>query len=392
MATSYFIIALSTAVLISYGFDLLSSRFRTPPVLLLLMLGAGARLLTNSLGITVPFVPQTLSTLGTLALILIVLEGGLDLNIEPGRYGLIRRTSLMGLLSIVATTLLLATLLYILLDESYYKCLINTLPFSIISSSIAGQATRPLTDGQREFMTYETSFAAIISIMLYNFLIVSDQSILTATFGFVRDTLLMGVISVICCFALLYLIGRINHPVKFLPIISVLFLVYAIADIYELSSLVLVLIFGLFLNNTELFIRGRLADVFKSDLFERELDQLKNLTAEGAFIIRTFFFLLFGYSINLATLIDTDALIVSTLFVILILAVRWPLLRLLYTADPRPLNWIAPRGLITILLYTNIPAALKLTGFREGILTLVVVLTAIIMAIGTIRYKRSDER
>lgn len=391
MATSYFIIALSTAVLISYGFDLLSSRFRTPPVLLLLMLGVGARLLTNSLGITVPFVPQTLSTLGTLALILIVLEGGLDLNIEPGRYGLIRRTSLMALLSIVTTTLLLATLLYILLDESYYKCLINTLPFSIISSSIAGQATRPLNEGQREFMTYETSFAAIISIMLYNFLIVSDQSVLTATLGFVRDTLVMGVVSIICCFALLYLIGRINHPVKFLPIISVLFLVYAIADIYELSSLVLVLIFGLFLNNTELFIRGRLADVFKSDLFERELDQLKNLTAEGAFIIRTFFFLLFGYSTNLTSLIDTDALIVSTLFMIVILAVRWPLLRLLYTGDPRPLNWIAPRGLITILLYANIPAALKLTGFREGILTLVVVLTAVIMAIGTIRYKAVNE-
>jgi potassium/hydrogen antiporter len=391
MATSYFIIALSTAVLISYGFDLLSSRFRTPPVLLLLLLGALLRLLTNSLNVTIPYVPEALSTLGTLALILIVLEGGLDLNIEPGRLSLVRRTGLMALLSVTLTTLLLATMLYLLLDESYYKCLINALPFSIISSSILGQATRPLTDEQREFTTYETSFAAIVSIMLYNFLIVSDQSILSATFGFVRDTLVMGIVSVICCFGLLYLIGRINHPVKFLPIISVLFLVYGIADIYDLSSLVLVLIFGLFLNNTELFIRGRLADVFKSDLFERELEQLKNLTAEGAFIIRTFFFLLFGYSTNLPALIDTDALIVSTLFVIVILGIRWPLLRLLFTGEMRPLNWIAPRGLITILLYANIPAALKLTGFREGILTLVVVLTAIIMAVGTIRYKVKGE-
>ena len=50
-----------------------------------------------------------------------------------------------------------------------------------------------------------------------------------------------------------------------------LFLVYAVADIYDLSSLVLVLIFGLFLNNTDLFIRGNLARLFKSDLFEKEL-------------------------------------------------------------------------------------------------------------------------
>lgn len=391
MTTSYLILVLSLAVLISYGFDLLSSRLKTPPVLLLLLLGAVLRLVTNSLSIQVPLVVPTLSTLGTLSLILVVLEGGLDLDLEPGRFSLVRRTGLMALLSIVLTTLLLATLLYLLLDESYYKCLLNALPFSIISSSIAGQAVRPLSAGKREFSTYETSFAAIISIMLYNFLIVSDQSIWGAAFGFVRDTLLMGVISLICCFALLYLIGRINHPVKFLPIISVLFLVYAVADIYDLSSLVLVLIFGLFLNNTDLFIRGNLARLFKSDLFEKELDQLKNLTAEGAFIVRTFFFLLYGFSIDLKALIDTDALIVSALFVAVIFAVRWPLLRALFHGDARPLGWIAPRGLITILLYTNIPVALKLTGFREGILTLVVILTAIATAIGTIRYKGEDK-
>ena len=237
---------------------------------------------------------------------------------------------------------------------------------------------------------YETSFAAIISIMLYNFLIESDISVIGAAFGFIRDTLTMGVVSLICCFALLYLIGRINHPVKFLPIISVLLLVYAIANIYELSSLLLVLTFGLFLNNNELFIRGSLARTFKSDLFEQELDQFKNLTAEGAFIVRTFFFLLFGYATNLTSLIDTDALIVSALFLIVIFAVRWPLLRLIYPGNWRPLNWIAPRGLITILLYTNIPQPLKLTGFREGILTLVVILTAVLMAVGTIRYKPNE--
>ena len=390
MNTSYLIIALSTAVLVSYGFDLLSSRFRTPPILLLLLMGALLRLLTNSLAIQVPYVSPTLSTLGTLLLILVVLEGGLDLDIQPDRLGLVRRTGLMALASIVLTTLVLATMLFLLLDESYYKCLINALPFSIVSSSIAGQAVRPLSTEKREFITYETSFAVIISIMLYNFLIEADTSVLGAAFGFVGDTLIMGVVSLICCFALLYLIGRINHPVKFLPIISVLLLVYAIANIYELSSLLLVLIFGLFLNNNELFIRGRLAKIFKSDLFEQELNQFKNLTAEGAFIVRTFFFLLFGYATSLSSLVDADALIVSALFLVVIFLVRWPLLRLIYPGDWKPLNWIAPRGLITILLYTNIPQALKLTGFREGILTLVVILTAILMTVGTIRYKPSE--
>jgi hypothetical protein len=194
----------------------------------------------------------------------------------------------------------------------------------------------------------------------------------------------MAVTSAVCCFLLLYLIGRINHRIKFLPIISVLFLVYAIAEIYHLSSLLLILIFGLFLNNTELFIRGRLSEILKNDLFEKELDQLKSLTAEGAFVVRTFFFLLFGYSTVPSELIDMDALIVSGLFIVVILVWRWLTLRIAYPGVWKPLLWIAPRGLITILLYLNTPENLRLLGFREGIPMLVVVLSALVMMGGAL--------
>jgi hypothetical protein len=51
--------------------------------------------------------------------------------------------------------------------------------------------------------------------------------------------------------------------------------------------------------------------------------------------------------------------------------------------------WIAPRGLITILLYLNIPPSLRLLGFREGIPMLVIVLSSLIMTVGLLGYKRS---
>jgi hypothetical protein len=211
--------------------------------------------------------------------------------------------------------------------------------------------------------------------------------VLGAVWSFTRDTLLMALISLICCFLLLYLIGRINHRIKFLPIISVLFLVYALAEINHLSSLLLILIFGLFLNNTELFIRGRLSLVLKNDLFEKELDQLKNLTAEGSFVVRTFFYLILGYAAIPSELVDTDALIVSALFVIIIIAWRWVTLRLTYWGVSSPLLWIAPRGLITILLYLNIPEDLRLQGFREGIPMLVVSLSYLVVMIGVLGSK-----
>ncbi|CCH52049.1 sodium/hydrogen exchanger [Fibrisoma limi BUZ 3] len=387
MDSSYLIIVLSLSVLISYAFDLFSSRFKTPSVLLLLLLGVVIRQATSYLGVQVPFANAILPILGTLGLILIVLEGGLDLELHPEKYGLLRRTLLSSLIEIVGITLLLAGALYLLLNDTFYHCLITALPFSILSSAVAIPSLLNLSSEQGEFVVYESAFSAILGVMAFNFLLLSRDSVLGAVWMFTRDTVVMALVSLGCCFLLLYLIGRINHRIKFLPIISVLFLVYAIAEIYRLSSLLLILIFGLFLNNTELFIRGRLNQVLKNDLFEKELDQLKNLTAEGAFVVRTFFFLLFGYVVVPHELVDPDALIVSGLFVLIIIAWRWLTLRLTYRGSLRPLLWIAPRGLITILLYLNIPEDLRLVGFREGIPMLVVVLSSLVMMAGVVGYR-----
>lgn len=392
MDSSILIIVLSLSVLISYGFDLFSSRFKTPSVLLLLLLGMITRQVTEYFAVQVPYVDTILPTLGTLGLIMIVLEGGLDLELNIDRLSIVRRTLLASLLGIIGGTLLMASMLYLLLNDSFYHCLIAALPFSIISSSLTVQIVTSLTDGQREFAVYESAYASILGIMAFNFLLLSRDSVLGAVFSFTRDTLVMAVISLVCCFLLLYLIGRINHRIKFLPIISVLFLVYALAEINHLSSLLLILIFGLFLNNTDLFIRGRLSRIFKNDLFEKELDQLKNLTAEGAFVVRTFFYLVFGYSAVPQDLVQTDALIVSGLFLLVIVAWRWVTLRLTYRGAMGPLLWIAPRGLITVLLYLNIPKDLRLIGFREGIPMLVLVLSsALVMLAGTGRKQLISE-
>ena len=389
MDSSILIIVLSLSVLISYAFDLFSSRFKTPSVLLLLLLGMITRQATEYFDVQVPYINTILPTLGTLGLILIVLEGGLDLELDADRLSILRRTLMASLLAIIGGTLLMASMLYLLLNDSFYHCLLAALPFSIISSTMTVQLATNLADGQREFAIYESAYASILGIMAFNFLLLSRDSVFGAVLSFTRDTLVMAVISLGCCFLLLYLIGRINHRIKFLPIISVLFLVYALAEINHLSSLLLILIFGLFLNNTDLFIRGRLSRFFKNDLFEKELDQLKNLTAEGAFVVRTFFYLIFGYAAVPRELIQTDALIVSVLFVVVIVAWRWVTLRLTYRGPLSPLLWIAPRGLITVLLYLNIPEDLRLVGFREGIPMLVLVLSSVLVMVGGMGSKRA---
>ena len=83
-----------------------------------------------------------------------------------------------------------------------------------------------------------------------------------------------------------------------------------------------------------------------------------------------------------------DWLIVSALLVAVVIGWRWVTLLLTYAGSIKPLLWIAPRGLITILLYLNIPPDLRLLGFRDGIPMLVVVLSSVVMMGGVLGYKR----
>jgi cell volume regulation protein A len=391
MDISILIIILSCSVLLSYGFDLISSRTKLPSVVLLLATGLISRQVTEYFNITIPYVDVLLPTLGTIGLILIVLEGGLDLELSGGKHKLIARTFVSALLGLVLSTLVIAGIFYLLLGESFFNALVTATPFGVISSAVAIPSVRGLDNRRRDYMVYESSLSDILGLMLFNILVIPSGSGWESAGQFVKSTVLVVIISVICCFVLLYLISRINHHVKYLPIISALFIVYAVGKIYHLSSLLAILVFGLFLNNTELFVRGKLNTFFKNDLFEAELEQFKNLTAESAFIIRTFFFLIFGYATDVSGLADLDAWIVSALILLAILGTRYLTLKTTFKGNLNPLLYIAPRGLITVLLFLSIPPQYLVKGFREGILMITVFLTAVTMMVAVVSYRTPVE-
>ena len=52
---------------------------------------------------------------------------------------------------------------------------------------------------------------------------------------------------------------------------------------------------------------------------------------------------------------------------------------------------IAPRGLITILLYYSIPKEYQIEYFEEGVLFFIIIVTSIVMMIGLLCYKKPKE-
>ncbi|MFW5701654.1 MAG: hypothetical protein ACOCX7_01760, partial [Bacteroidota bacterium] len=108
-------------------------------------------------------------------------------------------------------------------------------------------------------------------------------------------------------------------------------------------------------------------------------------TGESAFVVRTFFFVTFGFSINLAVLADWRVIIIGTIIVAILYLVRYLNFKIFLKTKVFPEIFLSPRGLITILLFFSIPAQYQIANFSVGILFFVILTTSIIMMIALMR-------
>ena len=85
MITNYVILALCIIVLLSYLFDVSFSYSRIPGVVLLIALGIALRLTVKYIGLDIPNLKPVLPVLGTLGLILIVMDAALEIQLERNK-------------------------------------------------------------------------------------------------------------------------------------------------------------------------------------------------------------------------------------------------------------------------------------------------------------------
>ena len=155
----------------------------------------------------------------------------------------------------------------------------------------------------------------------------------------------------------------------------------------HLSSLIIILIFGLIVKNIKLFFPGKTAVFLEEDRMHQIYHELHIITLETAFIVRTFFFVIFGITIVLSSLLSFKVTLISILIIASIYAIRWVVLRVFVGNDILPQLFIAPRGLITVLLFYAIPNQAKIEGFESGILLFVIIATSLIMTCAMIKDK-----
>ncbi len=383
MDAYYFILALSLLVIFSYFFDLASKKLRIPSVILLIGTGILIHYIFQSQDWTLPDLQSTVSVLGLIGLLLIVLEAALDLKITRKKLPLIIRAFFTALVILLATSFAIAGIFFYLgLTGDFYIAYLNAIPLSVVSSAIMIPSVMNLDEEKKEFLIYESTFSDILGILLFD-IVLQMNNAGNAVFQKVTFGLLITiVISIIVSYILIFLFENIKSKVKFFLFLSILTALFVTGKILHLSSLIIILIFGLMLENYNIFFRGFLKKIYFPDKIETVREQFKLITFETAFLIRTFFFVVFGMTIDVLGLFHTRVIILGTLILILTYFVRFINLKLLYhSRSIFPEVLMAPRGLITVLLYFKIPDALKLPEFKE-IISFVILGSAFLMMIG----------
>jgi len=384
------LIILSGLVIFSYLFDLIAGKTKIPSVILLLFLGIGIRLTVDYFGLLKINFNTILPTLGTLGLILIVFEGALELKYSQSKNTVIKKSFLSALSILLGTACLITYAFYYISGESIYRCFVNAIPFCVVSSAIAIPSASGLSKEKKEFIIYESSFSDILTVILFNF-VVSNKQINVSAFAKLGVELIgILVIAAGSCLLLLYLIGRLTHHIKSFLIIAILILVYSIGQSYHLSSLIIVLALGLFLNNAGQIKSSWFRKYFIYPTLAYDIKQLFQLSAESAFIMRTFFFIIFGYTMDVYQLQNWAVIINGGLVLLILYTVRFLYLQFVLKRGLMPELVIIPRGLISVLLFYNIPADIKIPALGTSLLFVVILGTSIIMSLGLLGTRRQS--
>jgi cell volume regulation protein A len=388
--TTAIIITLCTLLLVSYVFALTSAKTKIPSVLLLLILGWGIKQATIFLNIQLPDFNPALPVIATIGLVLIVLEGSLELKIDRTKIGLILRSFLGALFPIIILTFVIAYGFHYFGGYELRNCFINAIPFCVISSAIAIPSAVNLDAKSKEFVIYESSLSDIIGVLVFNFVLFNEVYDHTTFLNFGLQILLILVISIVATIGLSMLLARIEHHVKFVPIILLVVLLYTVLKIYHLPGLIFILLFGLFVGHLDklknLAWVGRLISYDPA----KEVEMFTVLTIEGTFLIRSLFFLVFGYLLETSELFDATTAIWAVAMVLLFLLVR--AVQLAISRLPiAPLLFVAPRGLITILLFLYITPEESIALVNKSLIIQVIVFTVLIMTFGMMFSKSEDD-
>lgn len=380
------ILAASIFMLLAFGIERLGRVSGIPSVVLLIAVGLAGKPVLAVFGLNLEGIDAVVPVIGTIGLVLIVLEGALDIELRRDRLRSAAGAFFLAGGGFALCTGLFAIAAFLALPITPVQSVTLAVPFAVISSAVAIPGSSFLPPRGREFVVYESSVSDILGVLVFFSLLNSGGTASGIFLGLVGGGVLSLLLAIVCAVGLALILMRIDGHIRFIPLLAGLFGLYAVGKLMHLSPLIMVLLFGLALNNPTLITRFRPFRGWLDDSYEATLNEFKLLTVELTFAVRGFFFILLGYWTDLSDLASWKAWLAAALVLGVIYGSRFLMLRLVRSEFAVPLTWIAPRGLITVLLFLAAKEVLPLPGYLDGAVMLVVLASATLMAIGRLRW------
>ncbi|HTC62706.1 MAG TPA: cation:proton antiporter [Candidatus Saccharimonadales bacterium] len=338
---------------------------------------------------------------GTLALILILFEGGLDLNIRetlshfPG--GL-----LFGAFAYALSTFSVGFVVSAsfgisradgLLAGAVVGCTSSTIVLPVLQQWKSGKAVKII-------LLLESTLGDILGVLTVGFLIGTHHAGHSAVGDFLAGFFSQVAISL----GVSFLIGLSWS--RLLPYLSeqqfwqvltfsMVLLLYAGTESLGGSGLLAVLGFGLTLSNLSGGHSSVVPTLFQLSQGGGEThEQILNFHAELSFLVRTFFFVLIGVVVELSGLRPIWLLLLGVTGAIFL--ARWISIQLcrwswseLGPADREKILWMLPRGLITIVLALEVVEVRgQSMSFLSPMAFAVILVTNLLLVFGSIRTKK----
>jgi potassium/hydrogen antiporter len=335
---------------------------------------------------------------GTLALILILFEGGLDLNIRetlshfPG--GLLFGVVVYGLTTLSAGLIASASLRINsrdgMLAGAVVGCTSSTIVLPVLQQWKAEKAVKIV-------LLLESTLGDILGVLTVGFLIRSHQAGGSAVGDFLTGFFSQVAISLVASFLIGFGWSRLLPYLseqQFWQVLtfSMVLLLYAGTERLGGSGLLAVLGFGLAISNLSGGRRSLVPTLFQfSQGGAGAHEQILNFHAELSFLVRTFFFVLIGAVVQLSGLRPIWPLLLGLTGVIYL--ARWVSIQLcrwtwrgLGPSDREKILWMLPRGLITIVLAIEVVEVRgQSMSFLPPMSFAVILLTNLILVFGSIR-------
>lgn len=375
------ILIASVFLLLAFVVERISPLLHVPSVIVLVGMGFVAKPLLAMWGYTLAGLDVMVPVIGAIGLVLIVLEGALDIKIRRNRMGLAGMALGLALGGLLLSMALFTFLAMLLLQLPLYQAALLAVPFAVISSAVAIPSSQNQPASVREFVVYESSMSDILGVLVFFALLNSGGSLGGLLLGLFGGSLLSLLLSLICSVGLVLILMRMEGHIRFVPLLAGLFGLYAAGELLHLSPLIMVLLFGLVLNNPNVLSRLPFTKGWVDESYEATLDEFKVLVQELTFAVRGFFFILLGYWTELSDLAAWQAWVAAALALVVIYGGRLALLRLAGHRAAATLLWIAPRGLITVLLFLHVKGAQALPGYFAGAVVIVVLVSTALVAL-----------